>query len=163
MRLFENHLFARDLVWGFFEFIVTFLAFNYFRHAIHEWVHLQVLQRFGGQGYIVDNIFGVGVHFTKLPTNTIIVAFAGGIGVALFYTLLMYMDWDDDPETAAAFPPIILSQLFYGSVEGLWIFGNPDKFNQYASSAHTLGFIIGLMITIYLMIKWLICLNKKHK
>lgn len=162
MLFFDKHPFIRDLIWGFFEFAITFFAFAYFRHAIHEWCHLTVLQYFGGDGYIVNNIWGVGVHFTKMPTNVTAVAFAGGLGIALFYLFLMYMDWDDDPEQAAAFPPLILSQLFYGIVEGMWIFGNPDLYNQYASIAHGLGFGVGVLVSAYLLIAWLLRLDKKY-
>ena len=159
---FNKHPFARDLLWGFFEFAVTFFAFNYFRHAIHEWCHLSVLQYFGGQGYIVKSWLGIGVKFTQMPTNVTAVAFAGGIGTALFFALLMYKNWDDDPEVAAAFPPLILSQLFYGIVEGLWIFGNPDLFNEYASMASNLGSAVGIIVTMYLLLKWLIRLSAKY-
>lgn len=158
----SKHPFARDLIWGFFEFTATFFMLSAFKNAIHEWCHLSVLQYFGGDGYIVKSFWGVGVHFTKMPTNVTAVAFAGGLGTAAFFALLMYMDWDDDPETAAAFPPLIFSQLFYGIIEGLWIFGNPALFNEYAGMASSLGSGIGFAITLYLLIKWLIRLDRKY-
>lgn len=160
---FNKHPFARDVIWGFFEFGLCFMVFNYFRNAIHEWLHLGVLQYFGGDGYIVNNFFGVGVHITKLCPHMQLVAFAGGIGVAAFYALLMYMDWDDDPEQAAAFPPLILSQLFYGVTEGLWIFSmSAAEFNRVSDITYQAGWIIGFAVSIFLMVKWLVNLDKKY-
>ena len=159
----KRDTFTKEVFWGFFEFTIILVAFKFFTHSIHEWIHLEVLQYFGGDGYIVKSLFGVGVHFTKLPTNTMATALAGGLGVALFYTLLMCLDWDDDPPAAAAFPPLILTQLTYGIIEGFYIFSMPvDDFNKITGIVWGISMVVGLLISIVLLILWLMRLNIKY-
>ena len=161
--LLDRHPFAKDVVWGAFEFALTFLIFYWFTLAIHEWCHLSVLRYFGGDGYIIRTWFGAGIVFTSQPLYPQLVAFAGGIGIAIFYTFLCFMDWDDDIESAAALIPLICSQLAYGIVEGFFIFNVSAKtFSRYASQALTVGWVVGLILSIIVIVEWLVKLNAKY-
>ena len=160
----DRHPFAKEMGWGFFEFVFTFLIFSFFTIAIHEWLHLSVTQYFGGDGYIIKTWYGAGVVWTIRPEYPQLVAFAGGIGVAIFYSFLAFMDWHDDIEQAAALLPIIGAQLAYGIVEGFFILDMPaSTFRHYAYQALTVGWIVGFLAALIIMVMWLVRLDNKYR
>jgi len=161
--LLDRHPFAKDVIWGFFEFGLTFIIAMLVTVGIHEWFHLEVTQYFGGDGYIIKTWWGAGVVWTTRPEYPQLVAFAGGLGVALFYGVWAFLDWHDDIEQAAALMPIICSQLCYGIVEGFFILDVPASvFRGYAKDALAIGWTVGFLIAVVLMLMWLVRLSKKY-
>ncbi len=161
--LLDRHPFAKDVVWGFFEFGLTLLVCIWITPSIHEWVHLNVTQYFGGDGYIIKTVFGAGVVWTTQPDYPQLVAFAGGLGVAIIFSLLALRDFHDDIEQAAGYIPVICSQAAYGILEGFFIFKvSSSVFRDYAQKALAIGWTIGLLIAIIMLLVWLVRLSAKY-
>jgi len=137
------------------EYVVCFLLFTYFTTALHEWLHLSVLKWLGGDGYITKTWYGGAVVFTEMPSNPTIVAFAGGIGIAILYTILFLWDYyDNDYEEAAALLPVIGGQLAYGLYEGFFIYTIPfSEFMKWSEVVSVTGWTVGLLIGFYIMFK----------
>jgi hypothetical protein len=126
--------------------------------GVHELFHLNVLRFFGGDGIIGYDLFGNGyVHFTKLPPESwmlTVVAFAGGIGMALWLGMFIWLDWHDDYEQALPLIPIFLSQLAYGIFEGFFVYSMPlDRFFEVASWIAAVTLPIGFVISLLLFVK----------
>jgi len=65
-------------------------------------------------------LWGATTVFTRLPSNTAVTYFSGGLGVGTVYMLLIYWSWvDRDFEECAALFPHSFSELIYGVYEGL--------------------------------------------
>ena len=136
------------IIFSLAEYIITILIFYVFTVAIHEWIHLEAVYFFGGDGYIVKTAYGGAMKFTVMPTYPTITAFAGGLGVAGLYLLIMSLDWLDDIEQAAAMIPLATSQFAYGLVEGLLIFTIPfEEFFNIAQIALAIGWFVGFVIS----------------
>jgi len=157
-----KHQFSRDIIWGFTEFILVFIISRFTVTGIHEWLHLWATQELGGDGYIIKSIFGAGVIWTTRPEYPMIVAFAGGVGVATIFGIRIIMDWHDDITEAAALMPIFCSQLVYGIVEGLFILDAPVTFEKYAQTSLAVGSTNGFLIAVVMMLMWLVRLSKKY-
>lgn len=150
----------KNLIESMFEYVITVVAFLCVSVGIHELFHLKVLQFFGGNGYISIDIWGNGwMTFTQYPPEQwmmTVVALAGGVGIAIFYSILMFMDIKDDYESAYAFLPLIINQLAYGIFEGFFIFKmSKEQFASIAGDIAVVTFIFGFLLSMILFArKW---------
>ena len=137
------------------EYVVCFAIFFILIIPIHEFCHLYILRLFGGNGYIKLSWFGASTVFTKNPSHPGLVALSGGLGVAGFYALLAYWDWiDKDIEEFASLLPFISSQLSYGIFESIYVYTMPVwEFVKWSDIVLVAGFIIGLLPSLYFLIK----------
>jgi hypothetical protein len=139
------------VIFSIAEYFLTLLIFYATTVPIHEWFHLEVAQFFGGDGVIVKTVYGGAMRFTSMPDGLIgltATAFAGGIGVALIYSLIASLDWLDDIEQFAAMIPLITSQLAYGLAEGIFLFSvSLQEFFDIAQIALAIGWVVGLIIS----------------
>ena len=159
----NKHPFSKDMVWGLTEFVVIFVIAKFTVTGIHEWLHLWATQVLGGNGYIINTIFGAGVVWTIRPEYPQLVAFAGGVGVAILFGIRIIMDLHDDITEAAALMPLFCSQLAYGIIEGFYILNVSSKvFEGYAQKALTVGGVIGILTTMVMLLYWLVRLSNKH-
>lgn len=144
----------KQLIFSIVKYILTFVIFYWAMAGIHEWFHLVALRALGGDGYVVSTWFGGGVEFTKWPTNPDLVAYVGGLGVALIYGITMIFDWlsYDTPGSAALFP-IVTAQATIGILEGMFIMHVPRAMYQ---SISTGGFVVSLGIGFVISLFWLI-------
>lgn len=146
----------KPLLMSIAEYVLYFALYMYFVIPIHEWIHLQLLKLFGGDGYIAMTWYGGGVVFTKQPTHPTIVALSGGIGIAILYGIIAYwnyisMDWEE----LASLLPNIGSQLFYGIFEGTYIYVMPfQEFLKWGTLIQMIGWSIGLIASFYILIRW---------
>ena len=145
---------SKLIVMGVGEYVLTFLIFYAFTVALHEWFHLSVAQYFGGVGTIHKTWYGGVVKYTTSPSYPFLTALAGGIGVALFYFLLFFLDWLDDIEQAAALFPLATSQLAYGIAEGaIFPFVTLGEFYNIAQIALAIGWLVGMIPSVYWLLK----------
>lgn len=148
------------------KYIATFLAFYFFAMPIHEWGHLQMCMWLGGEGYITRKatLFGDinGMFFTTLPTipnpetAMLLVSFAGGLSVVILFSLVFIFDYrSGDIIGAMAILPTLTKQLIYGIVEGACYNMSIWQFYNIGTIATTLGFSIGLVISIWIVINYI--------
>jgi len=148
------------------KYIATFFAFYYFTSPIHEWGHLQICMWLGGSGYITRQATLTGtlnmMVFTEVPTvptpeiAMLLVSFAGGIITASVFSLIFFFDYrDGDIIGAMAILPHITRQYVYGIVEGLCYNMSIYQFVHIGSIATTLGFMVGLTISLYVVINYI--------
>ena len=144
-------------VFSLSKFAATFIMLLWCSASIHEWFHLTATQMLGGNGYIVRSLFhgGGSVKFTVVPSDPTLVAFAGGLGVALVFGILMLLDWIAfDTSGAAAILPIVLSQLGYGIVEGLFFFNmTRSQFNDISLPVMVICYGVGLVISLVWVVR----------
>jgi len=122
----------------------------------HDWIHLQLLRYFGGDGYIIMTWYGGCVVFTQEPTHPTIVTLGGGIIVATLYGIKAYWNYVSlDWEELAALLPHIGGQLFYGVFEGLYIYTMPfSEYLKWAGLVQRIGFLLGSLVSVYILLKW---------
>ena len=134
-------------------FVAYFIGFLWLSTAIHEWLHLEVLQRLGGDGYIMKGWIGGYVVFTQDPSNPMLVAFAGGLGVAAVYAFLALWNWANfNPEEYSALLPVICGQVAYGVFEGLFIFSLPMAvYADWSQLVYLFGLVAGAVPSVLLM------------
>lgn len=145
-----------------FNFLLCFILYFWLTVAIHEWIHLSVLRSLGGDGYIMRTWYGGATVFTATPHSWLGVsgwawtAFAGGIGVALIYSLLALENWfEASAEEFVSLMPIIGAQLFYGVYEGLFEASLPQSaYLYYANFVVFSGFIAGFFVPVQWYSKW---------
>lgn len=149
---------GKQAILGVAEYIVDFLIFWLVALAVHEFIHLNVLRMYGGEGYTAFTITGGAVVFTKPPSNYFMFALSGGLGIVAIYGLLAFWNWKDrDMEEFASILPFIGSQLAYGIFEGLFVFTMPRRlFNEYGGYISTAGFVFGLAISLWIMANLLV-------
>ena len=147
------------------EYIICLLLYTYFTVPVHEFLHLIALRLLGGDGYIVQTWWGAAVTFTKQPSNPILVALAGGIGVAALYTLIFYWNYcDGDLEEASAVLPLIGSQLAYGIFEALFTYKKPlGEYIFWAGVVSAVGWLAGFLPGLKLLINAWVKLNIGEK
>lgn len=138
-------------------FLAYFVGFLWLSTGIHEWLHLEVLQLLGGNGYIMKGWIGGYVVFTQNPSNPVLVALAGGLGVALIYSFLALWNWTNfNPEEYSALLPMIFGQLVYGVFEGLFVFSMPmAQYADWSQLVYLFGVIAGVVPAVLLMGKQL--------
>ncbi|GAG57232.1 unnamed protein product, partial [marine sediment metagenome] len=92
--------------------------------------------------------------FTVIPSNPDLVAYSGGLGVALIFGIIMLLDWTShDIAGAAAIFPVFLSQFCYGIVEGSMFFHFPRSvFKDVGMIVMLICYTVGLLVSIV----WLI-------
>jgi len=158
----KRELKFRDFLMSMAEYVTCVIIFYFVRLPVHEWFHLEVARLFGGDGYIIKTFWGAATIFTKMPTHVTIVALAGGLGLGTLFLILAYWDWHDwDIEEFSALLPHALSEVSYGTFEGLFLpvlgfFGTKltmEQFLQYASIIGVAGWIVGLLIGWYILLK----------
>jgi hypothetical protein len=139
------------------DFLLCFILYWSFSVIIHEYIHLEVLRYFGGDGYIKLGFISAYVQFTTPPTQPFIVALSGGIGLAILYSILAYRNWANfDPEEYSSLLPIISAQLFYGFFEAFFIYTMPlSQFADISQVIFLIGMLIGLVPAIWIMGKQL--------
>ena len=150
----------KSFIYSLTEYVLSFMFFYLITVAIHEYIHLKVLQYFGGNGVIGIGMWGGGfVNITKYPAQPWMltpVALSGGLGIAMLFTIKMAMDLKDDYEEAYALIPLILNQLAYGIFEGFFIFNMPkSEFTSIALDIAVITFVAGFLLSIILFVrKW---------
>jgi len=127
--------------------------------GMHEWCHLWVLTTLGGKGYIEITWFGAQCVIEKMPPQwyaPTLIALAGGIGVFLLYSIIVYWDWiDEDYEEMAGALPMWLKNLVYGLFECVYIWRMPfHEFLKWASLLCGITFAIGILISIAIWVKY---------
>jgi len=149
------------------EYVIYFILFYYVRMPVHEWIHLEVLRMFGGDGYIRATFWGAETVFTKMPSHPTCVAFAGGLGLGTIFLFLIWTDWiDGDWEEVSALLPNCLSEFSYGVFEGLFIpsigfFGaklTQAQYIKYGTTIGVAGWTFGLILGWHIWLsnaKWL--------
>lgn len=124
----------------------------------HEWIHLNVLRFFGGDGHIIMTpLGGAGVVFTRDPSNFLLVALSGGVGVGLILLVKFIYDFKDDPEEAAAIIPFMVSQLAYGIFEGFFIANMPRaQFTLWSQRIWLVSLLITLPLSLIYVVNHLV-------
>jgi len=153
---------VRQMLFSIAEYVTCFMVFYLVRLGVHEFFHLEVAILFGGDGYIIKTFWGASTVLTKMPTHPTVVAFAGGLGLGTIFFILAYWDWCDwDFEECSALLPHAFSETAYGIFEGLFLpvmgfWGTKltiEQFIQYGSIISLTGWIIGLLLGLYLWLK----------
>ena len=152
----------RKILLSIAEYVCCFLVYWLLRLPFHEFAHLRVARMFGGDGYIEFTLWGAATFFTKTPEHPTIVAFAGGLGTAGFFAVLLAFKYDDrDWEEIAAILPNLCGELFYGIFEGLLLpsigfFAHKISFSaflQWGMIIGLIGWTVGLVLGWYLWLK----------
>jgi len=139
---------------GFIDFARHLLRYLLITTSIHEWCHLMVLKALGCDGYIVWTAAFAAVIPTKWPSSlldTLLVAFSGGYGAAL-YIGLFEVYRDNDYEAVCIGYGYIVDQVIYGTAEGL-LFANIINESTLWIIAEAAA-LIGLTLSAILYAKW---------
>jgi len=141
------------------EYVFCYFLFMFMEIGIHEYCHLWALVSLGGKGYIEITWFGAQCVITRVPPQwygPTLVALAGGIGVFLLYSIIVYWDWiDEDYEEMAACLPMWLKNLVYGLFEGFMLWRMPsEEFLKWALIICGVSFVAGIFISITTWVKF---------
>ena len=141
---------TREGIIDFVQFAVILGMIGWASLGLHEWFHLTLLQIFGGQGHIIMTFYGAAVVIDQPSTHMSLMTFAGGWGVALFFSVLAFFDWwhRDVPEWAALLPTIA-GQATYGTFEGIFEGNIPQT--QYVFYGQIVTIIAFALTAVYAM------------
>ena len=111
------------------DFFLNFTLKQYVVTFFHEYWHLATAQLLGGDGYItLQGIIAFWTHLNIEPptqAGQVLVAFMGGIGVAVLCGI--FWIFDSDIEDKLIWAAVGHSQFWYGLTEGtLFYFGRMD-------------------------------------
>lgn len=142
------------------KYIATFLAFYFISTPLHEWGHLLMCSYLGGECYIERRTTLAGTYnltvFVKDPSSMFLFSLAGGITVAVVFSLIYLFDWySNDVIGAMAILPSITRQLVYGITEGVCYNMKFYQFVNIGSIATTLGFMVGLSISLWVTVNYI--------
>lgn len=127
------------------DFLITLGVLFIASSTIHEYGHLVTLRLLGGKGIIESGVLN-GVQLvqpSRFIHGNVLVAFMGGWSSALIFLVLWALS--EDPEDKVARFSIIMYQLIYGALEGIW----------YASRLEfliVLGVMAGLVVMFITMV-----------
>lgn len=102
------------------EVLIQALIFLVLNICLHEYAHIQVLQFFGGEGYVKYTLLSGYTQVTVIPSYEhwyILTALAGGSVVVAIYYILDSVIVEAD--TSIALRLVIGNQLPYAIMEGL--------------------------------------------
>lgn len=131
------------------QFFILFLMLSLILNWQHEFFHVIACQILGGEAVVkvVMPFFATDVSvWPTSPVQSLIVVYAGGLGVAAFCCILWWAT-HRDPEARIVFHAIGWSQGLYGILEGTaYMMGQYQHVQSY-------GIVVMMLGTVYALIR----------
>lgn len=129
------------------EFTVAWIVFGLLAYTIHEYSHLLMIELLGGKAHITGWNVTTPVVLPTFKYAKPLIALAGGWGVMLVYSLLLFII--DDLQEKCALSVLTIQQGIYGIGEMFSHVGLPIDMVGVAF----FGFLLGMMPSIIIMFR----------